>query len=82
MCVRMHMHRKGHCTHCIPTKARYSLEYSLEANLLQTEVAVPKQTTPKEHPVQTGSVVHDDHTALPRNKAITCYYHFHPKYEL
>lgn len=69
-------------TRCIPTKARHSLQGSLEADLLQTQVAVPEQTAPKEHPVQTGTVVHDDHTSLPRNEAITCYHHLHPKYQL
>lgn len=69
-------------THCIPTKARHTLEGSLEADLLQAKVAVPEQTTPKEHPVQTGAVVHDDHAALPGNEAITCYHHLHPKHQL
>lgn len=68
--------------HCVPTKARHSLQGSLEADLLQTKVAVPEQTTPQEHPVQTGTVVHDDHTSLTRNEAITCYHHFDPKYQL
>lgn len=72
----------SHGTNCIPTKARHSLESSLEADLLQTKVAVPEQTTPKEHPVETRTVVHDDHTSLPRNEAITCYNHLHPKYQL
>lgn len=68
--------------HCIPTKTRHSLQGSLEADLLQTKVAVSEQTTPQEHPVQTGTVVHDDHTSLTRNEAITCYHHFDPKYQL
>lgn len=43
--------RKEQGTYCIPTKARHSLEGSLEADLLQTKVAVPEQTAPEEHPV-------------------------------
>lgn len=78
MCV----YRKWQGNQCIPTKARHSLQGSLEADLLQTKVAVPEQTTPQEHPVQTGTVVHDDHTSLTRNEAITCYHHFHTKYQL
>lgn len=76
------MYRKGQSPHCIPTKARHSLQGSLEADLLQTKVAVPEQTTPKKHPVQAGTVIHNDHTSLPRNEAITCYHHLHPKYQL
>ena len=72
----------GKNSHCIHTEAGDSLECSLEADLFQTKVAVPEQTTPKEHPVQTGAVVHDDHTSLPRNKAITCNHHLHPKHKL
>lgn len=81
-CVCACVYRTGQGTHFIPTKSRYGLQGSLEADLLQTKVAVPEQTTPKEHPVQTGTVVHDDHTSLPRNEAITCYHHFHSKYQL
>lgn len=71
-----------YATDCIPTEARHSLEGGLEADLLQAKVAVPEQATPKEHPVQTRTVVHDDHAALPRNEAIACYYHLHAKHQL
>lgn len=73
---------KGQGPYCLPTEARHSLEDGLETDLLQTKVAVPQQAAPKEHPVQTGTVVHDDDAALPRNKAISCYYHLHPEYQL
>lgn len=79
VCVK---ERKGKCIHCIPTKARHSLQASLQADLLQTKVAVPEQATPQEHPVQTCTVVHDDYTPLPRNEAITRYHHLHPEHQL
>lgn len=81
-CVCVSMRGKGQGIHCIHTEARDGLEYSLEADLFQTKVAVPEQTTPQKHPVQTGAVVHDDHTSLPRNKAISGNHHLHPKYQL
>lgn len=76
------MFSKEKSTQCIPTKARHSLQGRLEADLLQTKVAVPEQTTPEEHPVQAGAVVHDDHTSLTRNEAISRNHHLHPKHQL
>lgn len=67
---------------CRLTEARNTLQDSLEADLLQPQVAVPEQTTPQEHPVQAGAVVHDDHTSLTRNEAIACDHHFHPEHQL
>ncbi len=81
MCIVL-LHAEGQGTRCIPTKARHSLQGSLQADLLQTQVAVPEQTTPEEHPVQASSVIHDDYASLPGNEAITCYHHLHPKYQL
>lgn len=64
------------------TEARNTLQGSLEADLLQAKVAVPEQTTPQEHPVQAGAVVHDDDTPLTRNEAIACDHHLHPEHQL
>lgn len=67
---------------CIHTKSRHRLENGFEADLLQTQVAVPEQTTPEEHPVQACSVVHDYHTALPWDETITRDHNLHTKHQL
>lgn len=64
------------------TEARNTLEGGLEADLLQAQVAVPEQTTPQEHPIQAGAVVHDDHASLTRDEAVACDHHFHPEHQL
>lgn len=76
------MYRKEQGAYCVPTEARHGLECGLKTDLLQAKVAVPEETTPEEHPVQTGTMVHNDHTSLSRNEAITGYHHLHPKYQL
>lgn len=82
VCVCASVCGEGQWTQCIHTEAGQGLESSLEADLFQAKVAVPEQTTPEEHPVKTGAVVHDDHAALSRNEAIPCDHHLHPKHQL
>lgn len=81
-CVCKCVWKKGEGTHCIHTEAGNGLESGLEADLFQAKVAVPEQTTPKEHPVQAGAVVHDDYASLPRNEAVSSDHHLHPKHQL
>lgn len=82
MCPCVCANRKQLGTSCTPTKARHSFQAGLKADFLQTKVAAPEQATPEEHPVQAGTVVHNDHASLPRNEAIACDHHLHAEYQL
>lgn len=65
-----------------PTEAGHSLERGLEAYLLQAQVAVAQQAAPKEHPVQTRAVVHDDDATLAGDEGIARDHHFYAEHQL